>query len=102
MDSNRLNFCFFPASLLTCTTISLEGFSGPSNTESQKVRGYKRFKNFRQLTTMQENRKAILVLLQGANPYSNSVKGTVLSINKTLAGNQNIANYTGMESICQY
>jgi len=73
------------------------GFSGPSNTESQKAQDIidEEFPS----SNNNASSNAILVLLQGADPYSNSVKGTVLSLNKTLADNQNIANYTGMDSI---
>ncbi len=76
------------------------GFSGPSNTESQKAQDIidEEFPS----TNNNASSNAILVLLQGANPFSNSVKGTVLSLNKTLGGNQNIANYTGMDSVYRY
>jgi putative drug exporter of the RND superfamily len=72
-------------------------FGGPSNTESQRAQQIldAEFPSINSNTSS----NAILVLLQGANPYSNSVKETALSMNKTLASNQNIANYTGMDSV---
>ncbi|MHB1867614.1 MAG: MMPL family transporter [Nitrososphaerales archaeon] len=74
-----------------------DGFSGPSNTESQKAESI--VKAAFPSTNGNASSNAILVLLQGANPYSNSVKDTVLSLNKTLADDQQISNYTGMSSV---
>lgn len=73
------------------------GFGGPANTESQKAQNIlnQEFPS----TTNNESSNAILILLQGANPYSATVKNTVLSLNNTLANNKGVANYTGMDSL---
>lgn len=73
------------------------GFGGPSNSESQKAANmlHEEFPS----TKSNASSNAILVLLQGTDPYSPTVKSTILSLNKTLARNQEIVGYTGMESL---
>ena len=73
------------------------GFGGPSNTESQKAQDILK-KEFPSINSNASS-NAIIVLLQGPNSYSDSVKEILLSLNKTLAHDQNIANYTSMDSI---
>ena len=73
------------------------GLGGPSNSESQKAENilHGEFPS----TKSNASSNAILILLQGADPYSAAVKNTVLSLNGTLADNQKIVNYTGMDSL---
>ena len=73
------------------------GIGGPSNTESQRAQTIinKAFPS----SGNQTESNAIIVLVQGANPYSDSMKNAVLSLNKTLASDSKIGNYTGMQNV---
>jgi putative drug exporter of the RND superfamily len=70
------------------------GFGGPSNTESEKAA---------QIVKAQFPASAddsnILVVVQGAPVYSNSLKQSILGLNNTVSRDQNIVNYTGTSSL---
>ncbi len=73
------------------------GFGGPSNTESQKAQNILNAQFPSSNNT--ESNNQVLVVLQGVNPYSDSLKSTVLALNDTLAANDRIVNYTGMSTV---
>ncbi|MDG6923762.1 MAG: MMPL family transporter, partial [Nitrososphaerota archaeon] len=73
------------------------GIGGPSNTESDRAQ--KILNAEFPSSASNASSHAILVLLQGPNPYSDSVKNTLLALNKTLANNPEIANYTGLDAL---
>lgn len=73
------------------------GFGGPSNSESDKA-GKILHAEFPS-TNNNATANAIIILLQGTNPYSDSVKDTLLALNRTLSNNPQVVNYTGMESL---
>jgi RND superfamily putative drug exporter len=72
------------------------GFAGPSNTESEKAA------NIVQAqfpSSGNSSDSSILVVVQGAPVFSDSLKQSVLALNDTLYTDQNIANYTGETSL---
>jgi uncharacterized membrane protein YdfJ with MMPL/SSD domain len=67
-----------------------KGFGGPSNTESEKAA---------QIINAQfpasADDSSILVVVQGAPVYSDSLKQSVIGLNDTISKDQNIVNYVG-------
>ena len=72
------------------------GVGGPTNTESQQAANIlaAQFPG-----SNNSSSTSILVVYQGSNVYSNSVKNSVLALNSTIAGDNKIGNYTGMSSV---
>ena len=71
-------------------------FGGPSNSESQKAAS---ILNAAFPLSSNESANTILVVLQGAQVYSDSLKNAVLGLNHTVAADKNISNFTGESSI---
>jgi RND superfamily putative drug exporter len=72
------------------------GFGGPTNTESQHAQD---ILNAQFPTTQNSTASnAIIVLVQGTNPYSNSVKNLAFTINKSISSDSGVSNYTGMQN----
>lgn len=72
------------------------GLGGPSNSESKKAA------NILQTEFPGSNSgssDSIIIVLQGAPAYSDSVKDTVLSLNSTISKDKSIVNYTGESSV---
>jgi RND superfamily putative drug exporter len=72
------------------------GFGGPSNTMSSKAADILKAQ-FPSLTSSSD--ASIVVVLQGASVYSDSLKQDVLALNDIISKDQNIANYTGETSL---
>ncbi len=72
------------------------GFGAPSNSESEKAA------NILQTqfpSSSNVSSSSILVVIQGAQVYSDSLKQIVLGLNGTISKDRNIANYTGESSL---
>ena len=72
------------------------GFGGPSNTMSVKAANIVQAQ-FPSSTNSSDN--SILVVIQGAPVYSDSLKQDVLALNDTISKDTDIGNYTGESSL---
>lgn len=72
------------------------GFGGPSNSESQKAAS---ILNATFPNVNNESLDAVLVVLQGAQVYSESVRDAVLGLNQTIATDSSVANFSGESSV---
>ena len=72
------------------------GFGAPSNTMSVKAANIVQAQ-FPSSTNSSDN--SILVVIQGAPVYSDSLKQDVLALNDTISKDQDIGNYTGESSL---
>ncbi len=72
------------------------GFGAPSNTMSAKAANILKAQ-FPSLTNSSD--PSIVVVIQGAPVYSDSLKQDVLALNDIISKDQNIANYTGETSL---
>lgn len=72
------------------------GFGGPSNSMSVKAANIIQAQ-FPSSSNSSDN--SILVVIQGAPVYSNSLKQSVLALNNTLSKDQDVGNYTGESSL---
>ena len=71
------------------------GFGAPSNTMSVKAANIVQA----QFPGSNSSDSSILVVIQGAPVYSNSLKQDVLALNSTISRDQDIGNYTGESSL---
>ncbi len=73
------------------------GFGAPSNSEAEKAANivHAQFPSSSNST----GGSSVLVVLQGASVYSDSLKQSILKLNDTLANDKKIANYTGTSSL---
>jgi RND superfamily putative drug exporter len=72
------------------------GFGAPSNSESEKAASIVQAQF---PASANGSGSSILVVLQGAPVYSDSLKQSVLTLNDTLASDKDIGNYTGESSL---
>ena len=72
------------------------GFGGQPNAESEKAANIIKAQ-FPSSSNGSDN--SILIVLEGASVYSDSLKQTILALNGTLTENPNILNYTGQSSL---
>jgi RND superfamily putative drug exporter len=72
------------------------GFGGPSNSESQKAAN---ILNAEFPNSNNESLDTVLVVLQGAQVYSDAVRDAVLGLNQTVANDSSVANFTGESSL---
>ena len=72
------------------------GFGGPANTESDKAANivHAQFPS-----SSNSSGGSILVVVQNAQVYSDSLKQKVLALNATLYNDRNVGNYTGESSL---
>src|SRR5271157_2589609 len=71
------------------------GFGGPPNTEADKASSIINA----EFPTSNASDSSILVVLQGASVYSDSLKESVLGLNQTLYKDSSVGNYTGEDSL---
>ncbi|MGA3061149.1 MAG: MMPL family transporter [Candidatus Bathyarchaeia archaeon] len=71
------------------------GFGGPSNTMSVKAANIVQA----QFPNSNSSDASILVVVQGASVYSDSLKQSVLALNDTISKDTGIGNYTGESSL---
>ncbi|MDA4112132.1 MAG: MMPL family transporter [Thaumarchaeota archaeon] len=91
-----VSLIFIPSFFSSVSYNVTGGVGGPTNTESQKAANI--------LSTEfpgsnNGSSTSILVVFQGNNVYSDSVKNGVLSLNDTISNDVQIGNYTGMTSV---
>ena len=72
------------------------GFGGPSNSESQKAAN---ILNAGFPNSNNDSGDTVLVVLQGAQVYSDAVKNAVLGLNYTIATDNGVANFSGESSV---
>ncbi len=72
------------------------GFGGPSNSESQKAAN---ILNTEFPNSNNESIDTVLVVLQGAQAYSDTVRDAVLGLNRTIATDSSVANFSGESSV---
>ena len=72
------------------------GFGAPSNTMSMKAANIMQAQ-FPSATNSSDN--SILLVIQGAPVYSDSLKQSVLALNNTISADTDIGNYTGESSL---
>lgn len=91
-----LSLVFIPSFFSAVSYDLTGGFASPSNTEAEKA------SNIVQAqfpTSNDSGGSSILVVIQNASVYSDSLKQNVLELNSTLSKDQNIVNYTGQTSL---
>ncbi len=71
------------------------GFASPTNTESEKAANIMQA----QFPSSNSSDNSILVVIQGASVYSDSLKQNVLALNNMFANDKDIGNYTGESSL---
>jgi len=72
------------------------GFGGPSNSESQKAAN---ILNAAFPNSNNESIDTVLVVLQGPQVYSDTVRAAVLGLNQTIAIDTSVANFSGESSV---
>ena len=72
------------------------GFGNPPNSESEKTANIVHAQ-FPSATT--DGGSSVLIVVQGAQVYSDALKQSVLKLNNTVSKDQGIANYTGTASL---
>ncbi len=90
-----VSLIFIP-SFFGAVNYNITNVGGPTNTESQKAANILAAE-FPGSTNSSTN--SILVVYQGASVFSNQVKDAVLKLNDTMASDEKIQNYTGMDSV---
>ena len=90
-----ISLVFIP-SFFSSVSYNITGGSGPTNSESVKAANIlsTEFPGSNNGSTT-----SILVVYQGSDVFSNPVKNSVLALNSTIAGDKNIGNYSGMDSV---
>lgn len=90
-----ISLVFIP-SFFASVNYNITSVGGPTNTESQRAANIlaAQFPASNNGSTT-----AVLIVFQGANVYSDSVKNAVLSLNKTIASDPNIQNLTSVDSV---
>ncbi len=93
-----VSLIFIP-SFFGSVNYNITGVRGPTNTESQKAANIlaAEFPSANNGSTT-----SILVVYQGPNVYSDSVKNSILKLNETISSDTKIQNYTGMDSVYRY
>ncbi len=91
-----LSLAFIPSFFSSVNYNITGGFGGPSNTMSQKAANIVQAE-FPASGNGSDN--SILVVIQGASVFSDSLKQSVLALNQTLYKDQDVGNYTGEESL---
>jgi RND superfamily putative drug exporter len=72
------------------------GFGAPSNSQSEKASNILKAQF---PSASNQSSSSILLVVQGAQPYSDALKKAVLDLNETISKDQNIGNFTGESSL---
>ncbi|MCL4429657.1 MAG: hypothetical protein M1167_02780, partial [Chloroflexi bacterium] len=72
------------------------GFGAPSNSQSEKASNILKAQF---PGSSNDSSSSILLVVQGAQPYSDALKQALLDLNQTISQDQNIGNYTGESSL---
>lgn len=82
---------------LSSVNYNITSSSGPTNTESQKAQNIINAEFSAVANNTGSN--SIEILLQGIQPYSDTMKNEMFALNRTLTADDKISNYTGMSSL---
>lgn len=92
-----ISLSFLPSFFSNVSYNITGGFGGPTNTESDRAQNILNTEFPSVVNGTASN--SIIVLVQNVNPYSNSLKSQVFTLNQTISKDTSIKNYTGMDSV---
>ncbi|MDG6923975.1 MAG: hypothetical protein JRN67_11870, partial [Nitrososphaerota archaeon] len=92
-----ISLSFLPSFFSNVSYNITSGFSGPTNTESQRAQDILNSEFPSTVNNTASN--SIIVLVQNTNPYADSLKNEAFALNQTLSQDSSVVNYTGMNSV---